>query len=296
MHPREILAAYERSENITALLRKDFDSATNTEEIIETAYDLQTGSYLMALEDPRMLRHKEDYGRAIAAEISALTTATSILEPGVGEGTTLSFVRRAFETPPAHIHGFDISWSRLACCRRWLSRQNNPDVFLSVASLLHAPYADNSFDVVYTSHTVEPNGGRERPVLAELYRVASRYLILLEPGYELANEEAQDRMRSLGYCRGLPDHAEALGMTVVKHALFPHTANPLNPTAITVIAKAPDAPAATPALACPRYGTPLADYPDSLYSEGSLRAYPKVQAIPCLRREDGIIASAYRRY
>lgn len=293
MTPKALIKAFARGENITELLRRELSSEQNTEEIIETAYDLQAGSYVKALETPEMLKHKEDYGEAIASVISDLTSASSILEPGVGEGTTMSFVVRSFDNRPPHIHGFDISWSRIACCREWLSKQHCADVRLSVASIFHTPYLEDSFDVVYTSHTIEPNGGNEAEILRELFRIASRYLILLEPGYELADEEARARMKRLGYCTGLVDHANALGMNVIRHELFAHTANPLNPTAITVIAKNPNAPSAVPKLACPRYLTPLSDHSESLYSVDSLRAYPKIKCIPCLRPEDGVIASTY---
>lgn len=293
MTPKALKNAFARSENITELLRGKLNSEQNTEEIIETAYDLQAGSYVRALEFPEMLKHKQVYGEAIASEISRLTSAGSILEPGVGEGTTMSFVVRSFDNKPRHVHGFDISWSRIACCRDWLVSQGFPDVHLSVASVLRSPYLDDSFDVVYTSHTIEPNGGSEAAILSELYRISSRYLILLEPGYELADEMARERMKRLGYCIGLVDHATALGMKVIEHRLFAHSANPLNPTAITIIAKNPNAPSVTPKLACPRYLTPLLDYSESLYSADSLRAYPKIKGIPCLRTEDGIIASTY---
>lgn len=293
MLPIEIKRAYDRGENITSMLREYSNSDINTEEIIETAYDLQAGTYVKALEAPEMLRFKKAYGAQIAAEISALTTTTSLMEAGVGEGTTLSFVYNGFQTPPKDCHGFDISWSRIARCRQWLASQNCKNAFLSVASIFQAPYADNSFDVVYTSHTIEPNGGNEQPILAELFRISSRYLILLEPGFEHAGAEARSRMQKLGYCTGLAKHAKALGMKVIKHELFLPTANPLNPTAIIIIEKDPTAAPVQPMLACPSYQTELTDYPHSLYSRESLRAYPKIQSIPCLRRGDGIIASAY---
>lgn len=296
MHPKELLDAYKRGENISEILRKEDQSETNTLEIIEVAYDLQTGSYVSDLDNPDIRELRKNYGATITSEISALTAPHSILEPGVGEGTTLSFVCKSFEQLPEHIHGIDISWSRIACCRNWLKREHVESPFLSTASLFATPYVENSFDVVYTSHTIEPNGGHERSIIKELYRIASKYLILVEPGYELASKEAQSRMLKYGYCTGLVENAEALGMKVVKHELFPYTDNPLNPTAITVIEKDPTAAPVFPQIACPRYLTPLKEYPDSLYSSESLRAYPKIQGIPCLRIEDGVIASAYEKY
>ncbi|WP_197171978.1 class I SAM-dependent methyltransferase [Novipirellula aureliae] len=267
----------------------------NTQEIIETAYDLQAGSYIRALDDEWMMAHKIEYGKAIADQIRELTDPTSIIETGVGEGTTLSFVLQHLNAPSVDAHGFDISWSRIACCRQWMQKYWSGNCFLSVASLLHLPYADSCFDVVYTSHTIEPNGGNELAILKELYRVTSRYLILLEPGYELASPEARERMENHGYCTGLVEKAATLGMSVIKHELFGLSANPMNPTALIVIEKFPDAPSATPRLACPNFGDSLEDYGDAFYSPGSLRSYPKIGGIPCLRREDAVIASAYQR-
>lgn len=164
---------------------------------------------------------------------------------------------------------------------------------LSVASLFEMPYADDSFDVVYTSHTIEPNGGQERAALVELARVTSGTLLLLEPSWQLANAEGRARMERLGYVRDLPGHAEALGLRVVRHEAFPFVVNPLNPTALTVIEKRAKAPSVAPRWACPRYGEPLEDRGDALVSPGSLRAYPKLAGVPCLRREHGVLASAW---
>lgn len=297
MHPSELRAAFDRGENITELLRREATSSANSEEIIETAYDLQSGSYIAAMQEPSFRQQKVEYCKAIAQVLTTLLPqgGGAILEPGIGEGTTLSFVMQACADSFQCFHGFDISWSRIAACRKWFKEQGTEDVFLSIASIFNTPYSDNSFDIVYTSHSLEPNGGREVPILQELYRIAARYLVLLEPGYELASQEAQQRMRRLGYVRNLAEHADTLGMNVTKHELFRHSANALNPTALTIIEKDPSHPASIPQLACPKFGEPLRDNPDSLYSEGSMRAYPKVKGIPCLRVEDGILASHYDR-
>ena len=295
MHPSEIAARFDAGDNITSVLKAASGSYENTEEIIETAYDLQAGSYIEALDRPGVRRHKLSYAGQIACELERLGPVSSLLEPGVGEATTLGLVIRALKETPAHIHGFDLSWSRVKKAREWLDSRGQSDVQLSVASLMCIPFADNSFDVVYTAHTVEPNGGREREALAELYRVASRYLVLLEPSWSMADGDGRARMERLGYVRHLEVHAKALGMQVIRHERFPYTPNPRNPTALTIIAKQPDAVPAVPQFVCPRFGNPVYDCGDVLYSPESMRAYPRFGGIPCLRTELGIIASALSR-
>jgi hypothetical protein len=135
------------------------------------------------------------------------------------------------------IHGFDLSTARIAKAHQWLAMQQLSDVALSVASLERIPYPDNSFDMVYTPHAIEPNGGREAPILQELYRVANHLLLLLEPCYELASSQAQARMREHGYCRNLAGSAEDLGYRILRHELFPISKNPLNPTGLMLIEK-----------------------------------------------------------
>lgn len=295
MNPGEIKAAYDRGENISSLLRKMQNTAWNSEDIIEIAYDLQAGCYIAALGKPEIQEHKTAYGREIAKLIRSLD-AVSVLEAGVGEATTLAFVLDALAGLRIQPAGFDLSWSRIAHAKAFLAKTGHPGADLFVASLFQIPYPDSSVDVVYTSHTIEPNGGKEREILAELYRVTKRYLVLLEPGYELAGPEARTRMESHGYCRNLPGQARDLGMRVLRHELFAHSANPLNPTALIVIEKDASAPTGPAAKVCPRHKTPLEVSGRGCFSPDALTAYPLLGGIPCLRPQDAIIASHYRQF
>ncbi len=290
--PQDLRAAYDRGENISALLRSHSGTLENSEEIIQLSYDLQAGSYIATQSDETWRGVVGRYAEAIADQFCGLGPIHSLLDAGVGEATTLLRVLQSMTQPPAVVHGVDISWSRLKVGGEWFVSQGGPpEAQFIVATMSHLPYADSSFDVVYTSHAVEPNGGREKELLAELYRVASRYLVLFEPGYELAPPEAQERMTQHGYCRDLPGHAKALGMKVVRHELLGCCANPNNPTAVTIIAKQPDASPVTPRLVCPQYRTPIVSAEDLHYSAESMRAYPVLRGIPCLKPEHAIIAS-----
>jgi ubiquinone/menaquinone biosynthesis C-methylase UbiE len=291
--PCELKSLYEQGKNINALLREEKGLQHNTDEIIEISYDLQTGSYIAAMENAEMVEFKRDYTAGISKTILSLCEPMSILEAGVGEATTLSGVLQHLKDD-VRSFGFDLSWSRVAYAKRWLQRQGMFNTTLCTGNLFHIPFADNSIDLVYTSHSIEPNGGNEQPILQELFRVTRKFLILLEPGYELANDEARRRMDSHGYCKNMKGIAESMGYDVLKHNLFPFTANPLNPTAITIIKKDDQTIPSSYILACPKFKTPLEEIGSMLFSPEALVVYPIVGGIPCLRIENGIFASKYK--
>lgn len=294
--PRELQSLYEQGHNISAILRTEMGVQKNTQEIIEISYDLQTGSYISAMENAEKLNHKSLYSQEIAQIILSLCEPRSILEAGVGEATTLSGVianLRSRINPASY--GFDLSWSRAAYASYWLNRNGIVDTRLCTGDLCNIPFLDNSIDVVYTSHSIEPNGGKEETILRELYRVTRKYLILLEPGYELASDEAKQRMESHGYCRNLTRIAQSLDYNVLEHKLFPFSVNPLNPTALTIIRKNSDMESSHHNIfACPKYKSPLEEIGGMLFSPEALVVYPVIAKIPCLRVENGVFASRYK--
>ena len=292
----EIRERYRRGENITALFREmeggaGADVPRNSSQAIEIAYDMQAGSYVKALEEPAFAEYSATYCSRIADVIAGLGPFGSLLEVGVGEATTLSQVAAALPTVPAAIGGFDISWSRVAVGRDFArSRELEPTLF--VGDLFEIPLADASVDVVYTSHSIEPNGGREKEALLELYRVANRHLVLLEPSNELGSEDTKARSLAQGYVQDLGRHARELGLTVLEHRLFEPCANPKNQTALLVIEKSASAPPKNAIeLASPHSKEPLLEVGGHLYSDTDLRVYPVIAGIPCLRAEQGIVAS-----
>jgi len=288
---KKVKALFDEGANVMEYFRKKNESSENSMEAIKISYDLQAGSYIKVFEQNR--EFNAAYTGALAKVLDGLGNVHSVCEVGVGEATTLANMVTKMKSMSEHVMGFDISWSRIGFARQFARSQNVSPEGLFTGNLFQIPLADQSVDVVYTSHSLEPNGGREEEALRELFRVASRYVVLLEPAYELAGEEARKRMEHHGYVRGLKETAERLGYTVTEHRLFDHIINPLNPTGLTIIARNPQAAPATPAFRCPVTGAQLEKKADCYYASESLLAYPIVGGIPCLLPENGILASHF---
>jgi hypothetical protein len=291
---RHIAELYARGENVMANLRSLSSGASagsaNTVEDIMISYDFQAGSYIRSYEqDPGYLDRYTAELRAVLGQLGPIDT---LLEAGCGEATTLSVLAGGLDTCPA-LGGFDISWSRVKLGQDFAGRRSlAPTLFC--ADLFRIPLADRSVDVVYTSHSIEPNGGRESEAIRELARVARHWLVLLEPAHDLAGDEARSRMESHGYVQNLAATIRSLGLTLVEHRLFPVIANPLNPTGLYLV-KLGSSPkrAGNFTFQCPVSGTPLEPGPDAYYAPQSFLAYPVLRGVPCLLENNAILATRF---
>ena len=220
-------AAFSEGRNVTQALREHLGIDHNTAEIIEIAYDLQAGTYV------DFARENADFVLAYSGQLARhldphLEEGDVILDAGAGELTNLCGMIAQLQTWPAKVIATDISERRLDIGKQYASI-HMPSVPLEVirAELSSIPLPSRSVDVVTTNHALEPNGGRESEILKELKRIARRKLVLFEPCFEIASPEAQERMRRLGYIRGLSEIAESVTPLEIVD-------NPLNPTACFV--------------------------------------------------------------
>ena len=219
----------------------------------------------------------------------------TLVEVGVGEATTLSGVLHELGNKAQRSFGFDISWSRIKVANDWLLEKSQQSE-LFVGDLFHIPLADNSIDVVYSAHSFEPNGGHEEWLIAECLRVARIGVVLVEPIYELASLEAQERMRSHGYVRGLRRAAEKMDCAIDDYRLLQCISNPLNPSGVLKLKKAAvlsqcDESSESVLWQCPLTGKSLVKKGGYFLAEGAGIAYPTLGGVPLLRPEHGVIAS-----
>lgn len=296
---KRVKQIYEENGNIMKYLRNLAQRDYNTPEDIMISYDFQAGSYNENYMKNRELYEKyhceisSNMNRYIHKLLEKGCKTYTILEAGIGEGTTFGPVMNKLEIKPECAYGFDIAWSRIKECNDFLNSMNVlNNRFTFVADIFSIPIKDNSIDVVYTVHALEPNGGNEKSLLKELYRVASKYVILFEPAYEFANKEQRERMELHGYVKNLSGEAENLGYNVVEHRLLENPLNKMNPTAIMVIDKGMDTIEGTP-LCDPISKGNMVKGASSYFSNDSLVAYPIVENIPCLNIENAILATKY---
>jgi len=286
---QKIKELYSKGENIIQYLKRIGNNEKNTIEDILISYDFQSGSYIQGFSKNK--EYLEKYCSALAKLINEIDNVQSIIEVGVGEATTLNMLIKYLKNKPSNILGFDISWSRLKFGQELLKDFNISNVNLFTANLFEIPLPDNSIDIVYTSHSIEPNGGKEENALKELYRITKNYLILLEPSFEFANEEAKARMKKHGYVTELYSTTKRLNYKIIEHRLFDYSSNPLNPTGLIIIEKK-ESSSNNPNLVCPISQIELLKYSDSLlYSKESFLAYPIIEGIPCLLKENSILAT-----
>ncbi|MBX3533254.1 MAG: hypothetical protein KF826_02785 [Xanthobacteraceae bacterium] len=292
---RDAYEAFKRGENVTRFLREQFGLNENSSQIIEIAYDLQAGSYIEWIEK------EKEYWNGYTSEVAKvlnnyIADGDHILEAGTGELTTLLGVLPKLHDANLHHFATDISWSRVSV--GWNSLHSKLGSMLAstvtpfVGDFFQLPLIDKSMDIVWTSHALEPNGGREHAAIAELFRVARKYLIMFEPSYEDNAREGQVRMDSLGYIKGLKDVISSLGGHLEGNWRAKNLDNPLNPTHVFVV-RPPETSSARPDIpwACPATKTPMKQEDHFFWSEQSLLAYPILRGIPILRTESAILAS-----
>lgn len=284
---------YAEGGNILSFLKSQEGRVGNESADILMSYDFQAGTYTAAFDQNPALRRA--YAGAIAEEINALPEPVkTLLDAGTGEGITLVPMLQALQVSMEQVLAFDISWSRLRYAKAFAARFPNMQIDWFVANLFRIPLASGSVDVVLTAHALEPNGGQEEAALKELMRVSRKYLVLIEPGFEWANEEARARMSHHGYVKGLRETAEKLGCRVLKHAPFSMSLNPLNTSGLLVL-EVPESRKGEGSWICPITGEQLRDHTPGFLSS-SLVSYPILQDIPCLLPEQAILSTALPRF
>lgn len=293
---------YKRNENLMEYMRRQSGIQQNSAEQIMLSYDFQAGTYMAGYYEDPSTRLGE--ARILAEIMEEKNLSGILLEAGVGEASTLvpllNILKENGNLRFDSVYGFDISWSRIKAAKKFAKDQHQEGARFFTGDLLNIPLRDNSVDVVYTCDAIEPNGGKEKEILQELYRVCKRYLILREPCYEFAGEKARARMKKHGYITNLYESAKELGYDIERYGLYHSSPEDLNPEGLMIIRKeqiADNEEEGNSLFACPISKKPMRGYGASeleeFYCPESMLAYPVIQGIPCLLPNNAIVATKY---
>lgn len=277
---------FQNNENVIQYIKSN--TQLNTQEAILHSYDLQAGAYIRELADEEVAQHKRDVGNKLARILKELDVSC-VCEAGVGEATTLGHLLPNIELK--NKFGFDISMSRLLYAQKYLdSKKQNANLFC--AELATIPFMNDSIECVYTFHSLEPNGGNERPLLQELLRVTKKYLILIEPDYDLFSLEQKKRMDQHGYVKHLHQHLLDMGADVIHYEPWGYDSYELNKLSIIIVKKPEPLDTSNESIQFISH-RPLVDYSTGLFCEEDGHFFPKINNIPVLLRKNAILVSHY---
>ncbi len=297
----KIVEEYKNGNNLIKFLKENYSKTLNNNEITQLSYDIQAGSYVKKAEQNPDF--EKERGKAYAEVIQSLGIFDSILEAGVGEATSMAALVKELKNPPLELKGFDISFSRILYAQNFIKNKTNSKINFCVGDICNCPLSDNSVDLVYTIHALEPNGGNELALIKELIRVTNKYLVLFEPHYELGNLKSKEHIENHGYVKNLAGIAEQLGHRVKDNKIL-FESNPwtYNNTGAIVIEKnhqdkiIKNKKNSLSGWACPISKESLRDENDFLYSEEAMTIYPVIKTIPILIKSKSILASHFKNF
>lgn len=133
----------------------------------------------------------------------------SLLDFGCGWGGNTILLKQAF--PDLAVWSFDYSPYRVLSTKFNLRKLSLIPYSLFVADGSKLPLPDNSIDLVFTSHVLEQMSEVLTPALQEIYRVAQRYAVHIEPTFRYANWIHRLRVTRKSYPRDIVRRSEMLG-------------------------------------------------------------------------------------
>ena len=291
----KIRSLYSKNKNISKYLRNKKSESTNSIETILYSYDLQGGSDYARRRDLTINNNNKEIAKKISKLLSDLG-CKSFLEAGTGEGLILGLLDPNKIKNKPNLYGFDLSLSRLLFAQKYLTQKKREKQNLFCANMLNIPLPNDSVDIVCTVFSMEPNHGRERQILSELFRVCRRYLILIEPTYELGSKQTKKHIIEHGYVRNLPGHIKKLGYKIKTHEYL-GSSHANNENAL-IIAEKNKQKSMVKKL---QYVSPISNKPlkkseNFLYCKDDGYIFPIINHIPYLVKNNAILASQIHQF
>ena len=210
----------------------------------------------------------------------------TVLEVGAGELTSLEDIQSHFSSD-IDFYGVDLSLNRLFHGLDEYKKKHKKLPLLSKSNAVNLPFADHSFDLVFTRHTLEQMPKIFEKALDEIIRVSKKHIFLFEPSFELGGLSQKLKMINSDYVRGIPRYLDIKKdlISLEKNFLMKNSANPLNHTACFKITKNNGNQVNSTKkieFVCPLTKTNLIKKNNYFFSEKASKAYPIIDNIPIL--------------
>ncbi len=278
-----------------------------TTQVVEKQYDDIAGQYIKENYYIHKMRYSVVNGevknissvdnmREIRLEIRSILSKhhfKNVLEVGVGELTTLSDIHEYFG-PDIECYGVDLSLNRIKHGLKEFEKRHKKQPHVAKANAMTLPFADNSFDLVITRHTLEQMPSIYKSALQEILRVARKHVFMFEPSYELGGFAQKLKMINNDYVKGIPDYLSAQqNVKLEPEFLMMNSANPLNHTACyQVTVQNPDEElSGKQEFVCPITKLKLEKRVDNYYSASAKRAFPVIDGIPVFDPQYSIVVT-----
>lgn len=276
---------YAKGQNVVEGLTARFPASRSA--AIEIAYSLQSGSYTAYAGEPLAIASRRE-GHAIVEPFMASHGIRTVLDCGAGEGTRWL----DFAAPVERIYALDASYHRMVICRRNLAAQVFAgDVVAIKGNMLTLPFVPQSVDAVFSCHAVEPNTDADAAIIIrQMFQIARRLVVMLEPDYRSAGPEMRARMERHGYARNISAESERQpGFELLAEGVLQTSVNPLNATSYRVFARRePTLQSVSHVLASPLNGSRLTHSGNAMIDALRCFGFPIIADIACLAPEDAI--------
>ncbi len=275
----------------SSALRKDF---------VETKYDNIAGSYNQAayfgddkigthMVDGEFVRcsYRDFFERkagAYADFLGSLEGVETALEVGAGELTTTGAL--AIRFPGMKWHGVELSYNRVLHGREFFREHFGIDIPACKGDAIRLPFADQSFDLVITSHCLEHIPFGYQAAVDEITRVARRHVVLFEPVWETSDWAQKLRMYAQGYVRGLLPYVGSKANFTLAPAVVLDVGSPFNRTTRLHLSRTQAKPGGDTVLVCTSCRGPVEGTQTARTCDACHLLFPVVQGVPIMDPDD----------
>ena len=181
-------------------VKKKYEKISGT--YIESYLDKKR-SFYAEIENKKIVRLSgglENYYSGYLLNIIKETKVKSFLEVGAGEFTLIYDLLKKIKNKKFNIMAaLDIAFKRLDKGNKFLKKRKINLDYLVKGDAANLPFADNSFDLIYTSHCLEQVPHLFDEIIKECVRVTKKYVVLIEPSYEFGSDITKDHIYKKGY-------------------------------------------------------------------------------------------------